>query len=93
MLRKQLRTVYKEWSSILVVERGSNYTSPYEMFQSATDLERFFVRAQYRVEWRAFLSTVMNIRIHKESRLLFDKLSYYLLFKEYLAPWSKEVSK
>jgi hypothetical protein len=29
--------------------------------------------AQDRVRWRAFLSTVMNLQFHKESRLLFDK--------------------
>jgi hypothetical protein len=32
--------------------------------------------AQERVQWRAFVSTVM-----------FDKLSDYQLFKEYPAPW------
>jgi hypothetical protein len=37
---------------------------------------------QDRVQWRAFVSTVMNIGFHKESRLLFDKLSDYQLFKD-----------
>jgi hypothetical protein len=41
--------------------------------------------AQDRVQCRAFVSTVMNLRFHKESRLLLDKLSDYQLFKEYLA--------
>jgi len=46
--------------------------------------------AQDRVQWWAFVSTVMNLsRFHKERRLLFDKLSDYQLFKEYPAPWSK----
>jgi len=43
--------------------------------------------AQERVRWRAFVSTVMNIRVNKESRLLLDKLSDYQLFKEYPAQW------
>jgi hypothetical protein len=37
--------------------------------------------AQDRVRWRDFVSAVMNLRFHKESRLLFDKLSDYQLFK------------
>jgi hypothetical protein len=45
--------------------------------------------AQDRVQWRAFVSTVMNLRVHKESRLLFHKLSDYQLFNEYPAPWSE----
>jgi hypothetical protein len=27
------------------------------------------------VQWRAFVSTVMNLRVHKENRILFNKLS------------------
>jgi short-subunit dehydrogenase involved in D-alanine esterification of teichoic acids len=45
--------------------------------------------AQVRVQWRAFVSLVMDFRFHKERRLLFDKLSDYQLFKRYPAPWSK----
>jgi len=45
--------------------------------------------AQDMVRWRAFVNTVMNFGFHKESRLLFDKLSDYKLCKEYPAPWSK----
>jgi hypothetical protein len=37
--------------------------------------------AQDRVQWRAFVSTVMNLRFHKESRIIFDTLSDYQLFK------------
>jgi hypothetical protein len=37
-----------------------------------------------RVQWRAFVSTVMNFRFHKESRILFDKLSDYQVFKDIL---------
>jgi hypothetical protein len=33
--------------------------------------------AQDMVQWRAFVNTVMKLRVHIESRLLFDKLSDY----------------
>jgi hypothetical protein len=46
--------------------------------------------AQNRVRLRAFVSPVMNLRFHKESKLLFQKLSDCQLFKEYPAPWSKK---
>jgi hypothetical protein len=36
--------------------------------------------AQDRARWRAFVSTVMNLRVHKE-RIFFDKLSGNQLFK------------
>jgi hypothetical protein len=42
--------------------------------------------AQDKVRLRAFVSMVMNFVFHKESRLLFDKLRDYHLFKEYHAP-------
>jgi hypothetical protein len=45
--------------------------------------------AQDRVQWRTFVNTVMNLRGHKESRIFFDKLSEYQLFKECPAPWSE----
>jgi hypothetical protein len=44
--------------------------------------------AQDRVQLRAFVNMVMNLRLHKESRLLLDKLSINFL-KEHPAPWSK----
>jgi hypothetical protein len=31
--------------------------------------------AQDRVQWRVFVNTVMNLRVHKESRIFFDMLS------------------
>jgi hypothetical protein len=37
--------------------------------------------AQDRVQWRVFVSTVMNLRFHKERRIFFDMLSDYQLFK------------
>jgi hypothetical protein len=45
---------------------------------------------QDRVQWWAFVSTVMN---HKESRQLIDNLSDFELFKEFPAPWSKSFRK
>jgi hypothetical protein len=45
--------------------------------------------AQDRVQWRASLNTVMNLRVPLKNRLLFDKLSDCQLFKEYTAPWNK----
>jgi hypothetical protein len=45
--------------------------------------------AQGRVQWWAFVNTVMNLGVHKGSRLLFERLSDYKLFKEYPEPWSK----
>jgi hypothetical protein len=44
--------------------------------------------AQDRLQWRVFVNTAMKLREHKESRLLFEKLSDYQLSKDYPAPWS-----
>jgi hypothetical protein len=41
--------------------------------------------AQNRVQWWAFMNMVMNLQVHKESRILFDKLSDNQFFK-YSAP-------
>jgi hypothetical protein len=43
--------------------------------------------AQYRVQWWAFMNTVMNLRVPK-GRIFFDKLSDDQLF-QCPAPWSK----
>jgi hypothetical protein len=45
--------------------------------------------AEARVQWRAFVNIVMNLRFHKGSRIFSDKLSDYQLLKEYGAPWCK----
>jgi hypothetical protein len=37
--------------------------------------------AQDRIQWRACVNTVMNLREPKESRIFFDKLSDNQLFK------------
>jgi hypothetical protein len=31
--------------------------------------------AQDRVQWRSYVNTVMNLRVHKERRYFFDRLS------------------
>jgi hypothetical protein len=53
------------------------------------DGENWMQLAQDRFQWRAFLNTMMNFLFHKESRMFFDKLSDYQVFKECAAPWSK----
>jgi hypothetical protein len=37
--------------------------------------------AQNRVQWRACVNTVMNLRVPQESRIFYDKLSDKELFK------------
>jgi hypothetical protein len=45
--------------------------------------------AQDRVQWRACVNTVMNLRDSYQSRIFFDRLSDNELFKYYPAPGSK----
>jgi hypothetical protein len=44
---------------------------------------------QHRVQWRACVDTVMNLRVPYEGRIFSDKLSDNQLFKKYPAPWSE----
>jgi hypothetical protein len=37
--------------------------------------------AQDRVQWQACVNTVMNLQVPQESRIFFDKMSDYQLFK------------
>jgi hypothetical protein len=53
------------------------------------DGPNWILLAQDRVRWQAFVKTVMNFRVPSKSRLFFDRLSNYQLFKEHPAPWSK----
>jgi hypothetical protein len=45
--------------------------------------------AQDRVQWRAFVNMEMKLRVPQESRIFFNKLSDYQLFKQFPTPWSK----
>jgi hypothetical protein len=60
-----------------------------DLRETGIDGANWIQLAQDRVQWQAFVSMVMNLRFNKESRLFFDKLSNYQLFKDYPAPWSK----
>jgi hypothetical protein len=45
--------------------------------------------AQGRVQWRAFVRTVINLLFSQRRQAVFDKLSDNQLFKQYPAPWCK----
>jgi hypothetical protein len=51
-----------------------------DLRETEIDAENWIQLVQDRVRWRTFVSTVMNLGFHKESRLLFDKLSDYQFF-------------
>jgi hypothetical protein len=46
-----------------------------DLGETGIDRTSWIHLAQDRVQWRAFVNTVMNLRVHKESRIFFDKLS------------------
>jgi hypothetical protein len=52
------------------------------------DVANWIQPAQDRVQWRASVNTVMNLRFPEESRIFSEKLSDNQLFKQYPAPWS-----
>jgi hypothetical protein len=59
------------------------------LMEIGIDMVNWIQLAQDRVQWWAFVSKMMDLWVPYKSRLLFDKLSDYQLFKEYPAPWSK----
>jgi hypothetical protein len=52
-----------------------------DLREIAIDGANWIRLAQDKVQRRAFVNTVMNLRVPKESRLLFDKLSECQFFK------------
>jgi len=52
-----------------------------DLREIGTDRANWIRLAQDRTKWRDFVSMIMYLRVPKESRLLYDKLSDYQLFK------------
>jgi hypothetical protein len=52
-----------------------------DLRETEIDEANWIQLAQNRVQWRVFVNTVTNLQFHKESKLFFDKLSNYQLFK------------
>jgi hypothetical protein len=69
--------------------RTWKYNSKMDLRYIGIDGTNWIQLAQGRVRLRAFVNTVKTFGFHKDSMLVFDKLSDYQLFKEYPAPWSE----
>jgi hypothetical protein len=52
-----------------------------DLWKIGIDGTKWIQLAPDRVQWRAFVNTVMNLRVALESRTFFDKLSDNHLFK------------
>jgi hypothetical protein len=46
-----------------------------DLTEIVIDVENWIQLVQDRVQWRAFVNTVMNLRVPQEIRIFFDKLS------------------
>jgi hypothetical protein len=60
-----------------------------ELTEIGIDGANWIRLAQDRVQWQAFVSTVMNLQVPLKKRGIFCNLSESQLFKEYLAPWNE----
>jgi hypothetical protein len=52
-----------------------------DLRETGMDRANWIWLAQDRVQWRAFVKTVMNLRVPQESGIFFDELSNNQLFK------------
>jgi hypothetical protein len=52
-----------------------------DLRETGIDGANWIQLVQYRVQWRAFVNTIMNHRVQQESRIFSDKLSDDQLFK------------
>jgi hypothetical protein len=77
--KKPLRTPRCRWEDNIKMD----------LRKTGTDGTNWIWLVQDRVQWQAFVSTVMNLQVPYRKQLLFDKLSDYQLFKDYSVPWSE----
>jgi hypothetical protein len=59
-----------------------------DLREIGTDGDDWIRLAQDKAQWRAFVNTLMNLRVPLRKRL-FDEVSDYQHCKEYPAPWSE----